>query len=94
MFGQTRQLRARVDFLQRQVHELEELVTQLADRAGVGETELMSMRGQVEPGITPQIRQLVAEDRSIEAIKAYRQETGAGLKDAKDAIDALRDRQR
>jgi len=94
MFGQTRQLRDRVDFLQWQVRELEELVKQLAERADVGEAELLSMRGQVEPGITPQIRQLVAEDRHIEAIKAYRQQTGAGLKDAKDAIDALHDRQR
>ena len=94
MFGQTRQLRARVDFLQRQVRGLEELVEQLADRAGVDEAELLSMRGRVEPGVTEEIRQLVAEDRYIEAIKAYREETGAGLKDAKDAIDALRDRQR
>lgn len=93
MFGRTQQLKVRVDFLQREVRELEELVKQLADRAGVGEAELLNMRGWVEPGITPEIRELVADDRYIEAIKAYREETGAGLKDAKDAIDALRDRQ-
>lgn len=93
MFGQTKQLRTRVDFLQRQVRELEELVTHLAERAGVGKAELEAMRTAVDPGITPEITRLVDEGQHIAAIKAYREETGAGLKEAKEAIDAFRDGQ-
>ena len=35
-------------------------------------------------------RRLVAEGKVIEAIKVYREHTGAGLKEAKDAIDRSR----
>jgi|SRR5699024_1897974 len=34
-----------------------------------------------------QIGTAIAEGRTIEAIKLYREATGAGLKDAKDAVD-------
>ena len=93
MFGPTNQLRTRVDHLQRQVRELEALVTLVAERAGIGGAELQAMRAEAEPGITPEITRLVQEGQHIAAIKAYRVETGAGLKEAKDAVDALRDRQ-
>ncbi|QFG67355.1 hypothetical protein [Ornithinimicrobium pratense] len=89
MFGQDRQLQAQVETLTREVRLLEDLVAQLARRAGVGTGELAELRGQTRPGITPQIRALVAQGKHIAAIKAYREETGAGLKDAKDAIDAF-----
>ena len=46
---------------------------------------------QPEPvGITPEIRQLVAEGEVIEAIKRYRAATGASLADAKDTVEGLR----
>lgn len=51
--------------------------------------ELAQLRGSTRPGITPEIRDLVARGQHIQAIKAYRDETGAGLKEAKDAIDAF-----
>jgi len=35
-----------------------------------------------------EIRTLVRHDRKIEAIKRYREATGMGLKESKDAIDA------
>ena len=35
------------------------------------------------------VRTLMAEGRKIEAIKVYREATGAGLKEAKDAVEAL-----
>lgn len=35
------------------------------------------------------VRELLAQGKKIEAIKAYREITGAGLKEAKDAIEAL-----
>ena len=34
------------------------------------------------------IEALVSDGRMIEAIKAYREATGAGLKEAKDAVEA------
>lgn len=89
MFGRDKQLQARVDHLAREVRVLEDLVARLAHRAGVGSAELAELRGQTQPGITPEIRSLVAEGRHIPAIKAYREQTGAGLKEAKDAIDAF-----
>jgi ribosomal protein L7/L12 len=40
-------------------------------------------------GVTDEIRELVRSGRKIEAIKIYRERTGAGLKEAKDAVDAI-----
>ena len=37
----------------------------------------------------PQVRGLVAEGQKIEAIKLVRQQTGCGLKDAKDFVEAI-----
>lgn len=89
MFGEKRQLQTRIDSLTREVRVLEDLVARLAHRAGVGPAELATLRGDTHPGITPEVRSLVAQGKTIAAIKAYRIETGAGLKDAKDAIDAF-----
>jgi len=36
-----------------------------------------------------QIRELIAQDKKIAAIKLYREATSASLKDAKDAVDAI-----
>lgn len=41
-------------------------------------------------GLSPEVRQLADSGQMIEAIKRYRAETGAGLKEAKDAVDAYR----
>lgn len=35
------------------------------------------------------VRQLVAEGKAIAAVKAYRDATGVGLKEAKDAVDRI-----
>ena len=66
------------------------VVTELARRAGLDEAELRRAREEALPQIPEECRRLVAEDRVIEAIKAYREHTGAGLVEAKDAIDAHR----
>lgn len=90
MFGRAAQQQKQIDHLRRQVHELEGLVSTLADRAGVDDAELRSLRNESTARIPERCRSLVAEGRVIEAIKEYRVQTGAGLKDAKDAIDAYR----
>jgi ribosomal protein L7/L12 len=40
----------------------------------------------------PDVVRLVREDRRIEAIRAYRQETGASLLEAKNAVDTIASR--
>jgi ribosomal protein L7/L12 len=39
--------------------------------------------------IEPELRQLLREGRKIEAIKRFREATGLGLKESKDAVEAL-----
>lgn len=54
-------------------------------------------RGEVVPGLgsgslgkgEEEILSLLEQGRKIEAIKLYRERTGAGLKSAKDAIEAM-----
>jgi ribosomal protein L7/L12 len=43
----------------------------------------------MDPATDPEIRSLVQSGQLIEAIKRYRTVTGAGLKEAKDAIEGL-----
>jgi ribosomal protein L7/L12 len=43
----------------------------------------------VDGDADPEIRRLVREGQLIPAIKRYRELTGAGLKDAKDAIERM-----
>lgn len=88
MFGRSAQQQKQIETLQKQVRDLEGLVEHLAERAGVGEAELFRLRGKIGPQIPERSRQLLAEGKKIEAIKVYREETGAGLKDAKDAVEA------
>ncbi|MGP9536694.1 hypothetical protein ACT3SP_01700 [Brachybacterium sp. AOP43-C2-M15] len=91
MFGRAAQQQKQIETLQAHVRRLEGLVAALADRAGLSEAELDELRGRAGDPIPEQSRRLVAEGKHIEAIKVYREHTGAGLKDAKDAIDRYRD---
>ncbi len=43
----------------------------------------------LDPATDPEIRRLVASGELIEAIKRYRTLSGAGLKEAKDAIEGM-----
>lgn len=88
MFGRSAQQQKPIETLQKQVRDLEGLVAHLAERAGVGEAELFRLRGEIGLQIPERSRQLLVEGKKIEAIKVYREETGAGLKDAKDAVEA------
>jgi ribosomal protein L7/L12 len=49
----------------------------------------LAYREEPNQGVSPDIIDLVKRGRKIQAIKLYRQETGAGLKQAKDFIDSL-----
>lgn len=76
------------------------------EHTGVGLAEAKSAvehleRGEVASGdhgnttstFEPQLLALLAEGQKIQAIKLYRDKTGAGLKEAKDAVEALASRQ-
>ncbi len=43
----------------------------------------------IDPGFREELQALTAQGRKVEAVKLYRERTGAGLKEAKDAVDAL-----
>ncbi len=45
--------------------------------------------GELPPAEEPEIRRLLAAGKKIEAIKRYREATGLGLKEAKDAVEAM-----
>lgn len=74
--------------LQARVTELERKVEYLMQRlAGPPVTTPIDL---VHPNVvSPAIMDLVRQGHKIEAIKQYRQETGASLRDAKDVIDRI-----
>lgn len=39
--------------------------------------------------LSPAVRDLLRQGKKINAIKAYREETGAGLREAKDAVERV-----
>ena len=91
MFGKSAQQQKQADHLRAQNRRLESLVGLLAERAGVGEAELERLREESgAPRVPEECRRLVAEGKVIAAIQGYRERPGAGLKEAKDAIDRFR----
>src|SRR5262245_52198566 len=51
---------------------------------------IMKHQGIVEPRIeAPDVVQELMQGRKIQAIKIYRERTGAGLKEAKDAVEQI-----
>ncbi len=55
--------------------------------------DLSSSQPSVDPAaLEEEIRGLLIGGRKIEAIKIYREATGAGLKEAKEVVDALQEK--
>jgi ribosomal protein L7/L12 len=46
--------------------------------------------GRLDPASDPEIQDLLAKGNEIQAIKRYRELTGLGVKEAKDAIERAR----
>ncbi|MDN5894096.1 MAG: ribosomal protein L7/L12 [Nocardioides sp.] len=78
--------RSEVDRLKARVRRLEGVAEALARLAGLSEQHLDELRGDQ---VSPAVRQLVLGGRKIQAIKVHREETGLGLKEAKDEVEAL-----
>ena len=71
-----------VQLLRSRVNELEERLKFIYRRLGFAYTDPGS-----DPIMTPQIHDAVCKGNQIEAIKIYRKLTGAGLAEAKQAIE-------
>ncbi|SDE00397.1 hypothetical protein [Auraticoccus monumenti] len=77
--------RREVERLRSRVNQLEAVVQELCRRAELDPGPLL----QQGPVVSERVRRLAADGRRIEAIKTYRQETSAGLAEAKDVVDRL-----
>ncbi len=69
--------------LKQQVKRLEHQVAFLLDHLRLDFPE------EMDPGITSEVMALVREGRKIDAIRLYREITGADLKAAREVIDTL-----
>ena len=77
----------RIEELERQVRRLDDLVGVLYRRAGLGQLETAGMLAQ--NGTYPDVMEALNQGQLIAAIKLYREHTKVGLKEAKDAVEAL-----
>ena len=71
------QLAKRLDYI-------EQHLARIAAAVGYRYTPMNS-----NPGLPPEVVQLANAGKKIQAIKLYRDITGAGLKEAKDVVDGL-----
>ena len=71
--------------LEARVHRMEAMMQALLTRLGVDSAEFTPQ----EPPETGAIREMVLSGRKINAIKLYRELYGVGLREAKDAVDAM-----
>lgn len=81
-FNQAMNLEAEVQELRTRIATLEAQMQALLEHLGVGASP--------ENALERQVTELTRADRVIEAVKLYRERTGLGLKEAKDAVDDLR----
>ena len=65
------------------------LAVAAANRRGTSAAVVMPAGPMTPPELTGHLRDLVAQDKKIHAIKLLRERTGMGLKDAKYAVEAL-----
>lgn len=90
IFGGSAQDQVDFEGLKDRVTKLEAAVAslqlQLANAASTGAVAATPVAGTEW---MTEVRALVAQDNKIQAIKLYRENTGLGLKEAKDAVDAL-----
>ena len=77
----------RIDELERQVRRQGELIDVLYKRLGVGQLDAAGMPSS--DGAYPDVVDAIRAGNLIQAIKNYREHTRVGLKEAKDAVEAL-----
>ncbi|MEA5361520.1 ribosomal protein L7/L12 [Amycolatopsis sp., V23-08] len=75
----------RVNRLERRLARMELKLDAIAGHLGVAVAD----PAQPQLADLPEVRKYLQEGKKIQAIKAYRESTGAGLKDAKDAVERM-----
>ena len=75
-----------IEELQRQVKRQGELIDALYRQLGIGQ---LDAAGVPTDGSYPEVVDAIRGGNLIQAIKHYRERTGVGLKEAKDAVEAL-----
>jgi ribosomal protein L7/L12 len=76
-----------MDDIQFRLRQLEEQVERLSAQAGLPWSAAMTPSASA--GVDPEVVALASQGKKIEAIKRYRELTGVGLAEAKDAVDRL-----
>ena len=75
-----------IEELQRQVRRQGDLIDALYRQLGIGQ---LDAAGIPTDGSYPEVVDAIRSGNLIMAIKHYRERTGVGLKEAKDAVEAL-----
>ena len=73
----------------RKFEELREENERLKERVAHLERLLNASGEEIDLALSESERALVLDGRKLEAVKAYRDRTGVGLKTAKEAVDAV-----
>jgi len=71
-----------------QLDRIERKLDMLLSKVGVGVSPSHAPAAGDHPRMA-EVRAMVAANRKIDAIKIYREITGLGLKESKDAVDAM-----
>ena len=77
----------KIEELQRQVRRQGELIDVLYQRLGIGQLDAAGI--PTSDDSYPEVVDAIRAGNLIQAIKSYRERTGVGLKEAKDAVEAL-----
>ena len=80
---------ARFVRLEARVHQMEAAMQALCERLGIDPAEVMPPELLKNQQLNPAISSALMSGNKILAIKIYREQYGVGLKEAKDAIDAM-----
>jgi large subunit ribosomal protein L7/L12 len=96
MFGRSaqddvdlRSLTERVARLEATVAALEARLAALGPGGSMPVTDSPLAAAPVAPAYLEEVRALRAQGKTIQAIKVYRERTGVGLKEAKDAVERM-----
>lgn len=82
--------RRRIDELERRVATLEARLAALVAGSGGDSTYADPAGSATQPHAwLAEVQDLVRRGKKIQAIKVYREHTGVGLKEAKDAVEAM-----
>ena len=78
----------RLDALEARVQQLEAMVALMTQEHGSPAPAGTTIAG-LSTDVLARVQQLKRDGKVIHAVKAYREATGVGLKEAKNAVDAL-----